>query len=114
LVARTKARYEQMQALKAQGKGIKPIMRELELATETVRKFYSVDELLAKPRGGRPSVLDAYKAYLHERWNTGCTNASTLHREITEQGYTLKSITTVLTATPRPPGPWIAPALMET
>ena len=29
LVARTKARYEQVQALKAQGKGIKPIMREL-------------------------------------------------------------------------------------
>jgi hypothetical protein len=29
LVARTKARYEAVQALKAQGKGIKPIMREL-------------------------------------------------------------------------------------
>jgi hypothetical protein len=28
LVARTKARYEAVQALKARGKGIKPIMRE--------------------------------------------------------------------------------------
>jgi transposase len=90
LVARTKARYDAVQALKAQGKGIKPIMRELELAKETVRKFYradSADELLAKPRAGRPSVLDTYKPYLHERWNAGCTNASTLHQEITEQGY---------------------------
>lgn len=90
LVARTKARYDAVQALKAQGKGIKPIMRELGLAKETVRRFYradSVEELLAKPRAGRPSILDAYKPYLHERWNAGCTGASTLYREITEQGY---------------------------
>ena len=54
LVARTKARYEAVQALKAQGKGIKPIMRELGLAKETVRRFYrapTVEELVAKPRG---------------------------------------------------------------
>ena len=38
----------------AQGKGIKPIMRELGLAKETVRRFYrapTVEELVAKPRG---------------------------------------------------------------
>lgn len=90
LVARTKARYEEVQALKDQGKAIKAIKRELGLARETVRRFYyapSVEELLAKPRGGRPSVLDEYKPYPHERWNAGCTNASTLYREITEQGY---------------------------
>jgi hypothetical protein len=63
-------------------------MRELELAKETVRRFYradSIEQLLAKPRAGRPSVLDAYKPYLHELWNAGITNASTLYREITEQ-----------------------------
>jgi transposase len=90
LVARTKSRYQAVQSLKADGKGIKTIMRELELAKQTVRRFYradSVEELLAKPRAGRPSVLDAYKPYLHERWNAGITNASTLYREITEQGY---------------------------
>ncbi|MGH7749410.1 MAG: transposase, partial [Candidatus Dormibacteria bacterium] len=86
LVARTKARYQAVHALKADGKGIKTIMRDLGLAKETVRRFYrvhSVEELLAKPRTGRPSVLDAYKPYLHERWNAGITNASTLYREIT-------------------------------
>jgi hypothetical protein len=72
LVARTKTRYEAVQALKADGKGIKTIMRELGLAKETVRRFAraeSVEELLAKPRAGRPSLLDAYKPT--------CTNAAT-------------------------------------
>jgi transposase len=90
LVARTKARYQAVHALKSDGKGIKTIMRELGLAKETVRRFVradSVEELLAKPRAGRPSVLDAYKPYLHERCNAGMTNASMLYREITEQGY---------------------------
>ncbi|MGH3814015.1 MAG: ISL3 family transposase [Pseudonocardiaceae bacterium] len=90
LVARTKARYQAVHALKADGKGIKTIMRDLGLAKETVRRFYrahNVEELLATPRTGRPSVLDVYKPHLHERWNAGITNASTLYREITEQGY---------------------------
>lgn len=90
LVARTKLRYEQVHALKAQGKGIMSIMRELRLAKGTVRRFYraaTVEELLAKPRAGRPSVLDPYKPYLHERWNAGVRKASVLYREITEQGY---------------------------
>jgi transposase len=90
LVERTKTRYEAVQALKADGEGIKTIMRELGLAKETVRRFFraeSVDELLAKPRAGRPSLLDAYKPYLHERCNAGITNASMLYREITEQGH---------------------------
>jgi transposase len=90
LVTRTKARYQAVQTLKADGKGVKTIMRELDLAKETVRCFYraeSVEELLAKPRAGRPSVLDTYKPYLQERWNAGITNASRLYREITEQGY---------------------------
>jgi transposase len=46
-----------------------------------------VEELLAKPRTGRPSVLDEFKPYLHERFNTGMRNASILFREISEQGY---------------------------
>jgi transposase len=92
LVTRTKARYNAVQALKAEGKGIKTIKRELGLAKETVRKFYraaSADELLSMPRAGRPSILDEYKPVLHERWNTGTTNVLHLHlhREITALGY---------------------------
>lgn len=62
------------------------IVRELGLAKETVRRFYritSVDELLAKPRTGRPSVLDEFKPYLHERGNAGVYNASVLRERST-------------------------------
>ncbi len=90
LAVRTRQRYEQVQALRAQGKGIKPIMGETGLARETVRRFYraaSADELLAKIYGGRPSLLDDHKPYLHQRWNEGCTNVRQLHAELRGRGY---------------------------
>ena len=90
LAVRTRQRYEQVQALRAQGKGIKPIMRETGLAKQTVRRFSragSVDELLAKARDGRPSILDEHKPYLHQRWNQGCTSVRQLHAELKERGY---------------------------
>ncbi len=90
LANRTRQRYDLVQSLKAQGKGIKPIKRETGLAKETVRRFYyaeSVDELLAKVKDGRPSILDEHKPYLHQRWNEGCTNVLRLHAELKERGY---------------------------
>ncbi len=65
-------------------------MRETGLAKETVRRFYraaSAGELLAKIAGGRPSVLDEHKPYLHQRWNEGCTNVRQLHAELRNRGY---------------------------
>jgi hypothetical protein len=90
LAVRTRQRFELVQALRAQGKGIKPIARETGLAKETVRRFYrasAVDELLVKVRHGRPSLLDDYKPYLHRRWNEGCTNVRQLHAELRERGF---------------------------
>jgi transposase len=90
LATRTKERYEQVHALRAQGLGIKPIMRQTGLAKETVRRFYraqAVDDLLAKTRDGRPSLLDEFKPYLHQRWNLGRTNVRQLHAELRDRGY---------------------------
>jgi len=90
LVIRIRERYAAVQAMQAQGKGIKPIMRELGLAKETVRKYAraeSVEELLAKSRDGRGTILAQFKAHLNGRWNEGVTNASELFREITALGY---------------------------
>jgi len=90
LVARTRERYAAVQALRAQNKGIKPIMRELGLAKETVRRFYrahSAEELLAKARDGRGQLLEPYQPYLHQRLADGTTNASQLFRELRTQGY---------------------------
>ena len=90
LAVRTRQRYEQVQALRAQGNGIKAIMRQTGLAKETVRRFYraaSAEELLGKIRGRRPSLLDDYKPYLHQRWNQGCTNVLQLHAELRDRGY---------------------------
>jgi len=90
LARRTRDRYEQVQALRAQGLGIKPIMRQTGLARATVRRFYqaaTIGELLAAARDGRPSPLDKHKPYLHQRWNQGCTSARQLHAELRDRGY---------------------------
>jgi transposase len=118
LITRTKQRYRQVQALCAEGKGIKAIGRELGLARETVRRFAragSVDDLLAKPRSGQPSVLDEFIPHLHQRWNAGCTSATQLFNEIRALGYRgsagtvrgylrpFRAARTAAPATPRPP-----------
>jgi transposase len=90
LARRTRERYEQVQALRGQGKGIKPVMRETGLAKETVRRYWragSAGELLTKIKGGRPSLLDEHKPYLHQRWNEGCTSVRQLHAELRDRGY---------------------------
>ncbi|MGI5170232.1 transposase [Spirillospora sp. CA-253888] len=89
-VVRARERFERVQALKAEGKSQGAIQRELRLAPMTVRRYYraeSVEELVAAPLAGWPSILDDYKPYLHQRWNAGCTNITQLFREIKAQGF---------------------------
>ena len=47
-----------------------------------------MQELLTRNgTGRRPSILEPFKPYLHERWNEGFTNATALFAEITDRGY---------------------------
>ena len=68
---------------------MRAIARRLDLNFKTVRRYLraeSVDTLLAG--GVRASVLDSFKPYLHDRLAEGERNATVLHVEIAERGYT--------------------------
>ena len=88
LAVRTRARYDQIKALQAEGLGWKRIRQATNLAPGTIKRFMRaacVEELLAT--GPKPSKLDPYKPLLHEQWNAGNRNAGDLHRKITAQGF---------------------------
>jgi len=90
IVTRTTQCYAQIQDLRAHGESISAISRSLHLDIQTVRRFAhasSLEELLAKT-AERASVLDGFTAYLHQRWNQGCTDAAVLTKELKAQGYT--------------------------
>jgi DNA-binding NarL/FixJ family response regulator len=87
---RLRQRYETIRELAASGLGAKTIARGLNLARGTVRRYLraaTVDDLLNRPRAGRPSRLDPFTAYLHQRLAEGVTNAAALFREIAARGY---------------------------
>ena len=89
LVVRTRERYAAVQALRQRGRSITAIGRELGLDRRTARRFVRaehVEDLLAKAQS-RESLLDAFKPYLHERFNAGHTDAASLTLEITALGY---------------------------
>ncbi|GAA2532848.1 ISL3 family transposase [Pilimelia columellifera subsp. columellifera] len=88
--ARVRHRYQSVHQLAADGYGAKTIARQLNLARGTVRRYLracTVDDLLNRPRAGRPSRLDPFTAYLQQRLAEGKTNATELFREITARGY---------------------------
>ena len=90
LAVAAKLRFEAVTTLKNEGLGIRAIARQLRLARETVRRFYyasSVDELLGAPRAGKPTLLDKFAEYLHERFNDGHTSAAALYEELRTLGY---------------------------
>jgi transposase len=86
--ARREVRYEQVQALVAQGVSLRTIATQLHLSRGTVRKYArSAAAPVAQPRAKRSSLLDPYKPYLVERWNAGCHVGAELVRQIQAHGY---------------------------
>ncbi|MEU3462917.1 transposase [Streptomyces sp. NPDC006733] len=87
---RVRERHADVRSLLDQGVGLRAIARRLGLARNTVRRFANAadpDELLVGQWTGRPSILDPYKPYLHQRWAEGCTVARALFEELRERGY---------------------------
>lgn len=82
-------RYEQVVQLARQGIGQREIARRLQMARATVAHYLRADAFPERaPRAPSPTSLDAFKPYLHRRWQEGCRNACQLARELKEQGYT--------------------------
>jgi transposase len=116
---RTRTRHAEVHRMLAGGSSISEIAAALGLSRNTVRRFAraaSAEELLVHDgTGRRPSILDEHMPYLHERWNSGCTNAALLWQEIRARGYQgscrqvrgylarFRDSTTVPAPTPAPP-----------
>lgn len=80
--------YETIQQLRYEGRNIRQISRELGVTRNTARIYYYAETFPERQRHqSKPSILDPYLAYLHERVEQGCENASQLWREIQSQGY---------------------------
>lgn len=89
LAARTRERYATIQALQADGCGLREIARQLSLDRKTVRRFVqatSGDDLVAKALD-RDTLLDEHRPYLHQRWDQGCRDVAVLQAELQQRGY---------------------------
>jgi transposase len=90
LVARTRERYAEIRRRLEAGESLSAISRATRLDRKTVQRFAragSAEELLGKATS-RESKLDQFKPYLHRRWNEGVTDATALHAELRERGWT--------------------------
>jgi hypothetical protein len=89
LATRTRECFAAIQELLTAGVSRAGVSRQLQLDPHTVRRFAeatTIDELLVNTR--RDSLIDDYRPYLHQRWNEGCTDATTLYQEIRQLGFT--------------------------
>lgn len=89
--SRRKARYEEVLELHKQGLSQRAIARVMRMSRDTVGRYLKADgfpEYAAGCRKYKPSMLDPFEQYLRQRWNEGCQNASTLHKELLQKGFT--------------------------
>jgi transposase len=113
----TRDRHAAVRAAAARGLTISQISRELHLDRKTVRRYAAAADpagLLPDTPARRAGLLDPHLAWLHQRWDDGCTSTDQLHEELRARGYrgslrTLRRHTAALrrdTVTPaRPPAP---------
>ncbi|WP_164495592.1 transposase (plasmid) [Streptomyces sp. NBC_01732] len=89
IVATIRERHRAVQELRATGRSLRGISRDLDLDYYSVRRYArtaNVDELLVKVTQRR-TKLDDYKPYIYQRFTEGCHNARQLFREVRDQGF---------------------------
>ncbi|MFJ8770250.1 ISL3 family transposase [Streptomyces clavifer] len=87
---RTRVNHATVHELLAAGLSRRAIGRQLRMTSRTVKLLADAatpEDLFRGQWQGRPSKLDAFKPYLDDRWNQGCTNAWTVWEEIMPLGY---------------------------
>ncbi|MEV2254503.1 ISL3 family transposase [Streptomyces sp. NPDC050147] len=87
---RTRAKHATIHALLGAGHSKRSVARQLGMTLNTILRFSRAttpEEMFTGQWQDRPTGLDAYKPYLDQRWQEGCTNAWKLWEEIKEQGY---------------------------
>jgi transposase len=81
-------RYEQVVALFQSGQSQAAISRTLGIQRKTIRRWLRRGEFPErKPPHRPPPKVNEFGAYLQQRWNEGCHNATRLYKEIREKGY---------------------------
>ncbi|WP_329585164.1 transposase [Streptomyces sp. NBC_01362] len=108
------AKHATIHALLAAGHSKRSVARQLGMGLNTILRFSRAttpEELFTDQWQSRATKLDAYKPYLDQRWQEGCTNAWKLWEEIKEQGYpdgygnVRNYVSTTLRGKPHPVGP---------
>lgn len=85
---RRREQYEQVVALFKSGESQAAISRYLGIQRKTIRRWLRRGEFPErKPAHCRPPKVNAFAAYLEQRWNEGCHNATKLYDEIRKRGY---------------------------
>jgi transposase len=87
--AMRQAQYKQLIALSKRG------VRKADIATTVGVSVHTVNRWLAhgtfperKRRASQLTILDPYRAYVHQRWQEGYHNLAQIYREINKQGFT--------------------------
>ncbi|MEV0259513.1 ISL3 family transposase [Streptomyces sp. NPDC050732] len=111
---RTRAKHATIHALLVAGHSKRSVSRQLGMTLNTILRFSRAatpEEMFTGQWQSRATKLDAYKPYLDQRWQEGCTNAWKLWEEISEQGYpdgyfnVRTYVSRVLRGKPQPVGP---------
>jgi DNA-binding transcriptional MerR regulator len=80
--------FQTIHRLKATGMTVTEIADDLDLNRRRIDRWLRLDTLPERNRmEPRPGMIESFRGYLQERWDTGCRHGRTLFAEIQALGY---------------------------